>query len=65
MLNTLHSSGTALGVVLLTAWGSYRHHSGLTNTIPPWRLVAADTLRRTLPVIILIATVTSLMSSGH
>jgi hypothetical protein len=65
MFMTVFLSGSVLALLLLTAWGSYQHYTGIHHTAPLWRLIAVDTLRRTVPVILLIATVTSLMSIWH
>lgn len=57
--------GTVFALLALTAWGSYRHHTGRENAIPLWRSITVDTLLRTVPVLVLTVTVTSLMSVGH
>lgn len=57
--------GTVFTLLALTAWGSYRHHTSRENTNPQWRSIAVDTLLRTVPVLVLTVTVTSLMSVGH
>ncbi len=57
--------GTVFALLALTAWGSYRHHTSRANSNPLWRSITVDTLLRTVPVLVLTVTVTSLMSVGH
>ena len=56
---------TVVAFIGLTAWGSYRQYSGTTNQAPPWRAITIDTLSRTVPLIVLTITLTSLMSIAH
>lgn len=65
MLMALFMCTTVLVFVGLTAWGSYRQYAGNTNHSPPWRTITIDTLSRTVPLIVLTITVTSLMSMAQ
>ena len=65
MFMTLFIWFSAFAFLGLTAWGSYRYHAGRNSAPLPWRTITVDTLIRTVPVMILTVTVTSLMSLGQ
>ena len=64
MFMTLFLWGTVVTFLGLTAWGSYRQYTLGKHAAPPWRAITVDTLRRTVPVIVLTFTVTSFDVNG-